>query len=44
MALWAMEPNVTVTPQLQLTLDGVFSGGVGTVSTNNPLWSPQGRV
>ncbi|KAJ3813869.1 glycoside hydrolase family 35 protein [Lentinula aff. lateritia] len=43
-ALWAMEPDVTVTPQLQLTLDGVFSGGVGTVSTNNPLWSLQGRV
>ncbi|KAJ3785437.1 glycoside hydrolase family 35 protein [Lentinula aff. detonsa] len=43
-ALWAMEPNVTVAPQLELTLDGVFSGGVGKVSTNNPPWSPEGRI
>ncbi|KAJ4470950.1 glycoside hydrolase family 35 protein [Lentinula aciculospora] len=42
-ALWAMELDVTVAPQLTLTLDGVFTGGVANVSTNNPLWSPEGR-
>ncbi|KAJ3972272.1 glycoside hydrolase family 35 protein [Lentinula raphanica] len=43
-ALWAMEPNVTIAPQLELTLDGIFRGGIGQVSTNNPAWSPEGRV
>jgi len=42
-ALWAMEPNVTISPQLELTVDGIFAGGVGNISTNNPVWSPVGR-
>ncbi|KAF9073660.1 glycoside hydrolase family 35 protein [Rhodocollybia butyracea] len=42
-ALWAMEPNVTISPQLSLTLDGVFTGGVGNIATNNPVFSPVGR-
>jgi hypothetical protein len=42
-ALWAMEPNVTITPQLELTVDGIFAGGVGNIAINNPVWSPVGR-
>lgn len=41
-ALWAMEPTV-VTPTLQLTVEGVYEGGVGGIETNNPPWSPEGR-
>ncbi|KAE9399468.1 glycoside hydrolase family 35 protein [Gymnopus androsaceus JB14] len=26
-ALWAMEPNVAIKPQLELTVDGIFTGG-----------------
>ena len=42
-ALWAMESNVTISPDLQLTLDGVYDGGVGKVKTDNPGWSSLGR-
>lgn len=42
-ALWAME-NKPVTPNLQLTIDGVFEGGVGGVTTDNPKWSSVGRT
>ncbi|KAJ8517999.1 hypothetical protein ONZ45_g4873 [Pleurotus djamor] len=38
-ALWAMEPNVRISPELHLRLDGVLEGGVGSVSMNNPHWS-----
>ncbi|KAF5364850.1 hypothetical protein D9757_011273 [Collybiopsis confluens] len=41
-ALWSMEP-ITISPQLELTVDGVFRGGTANVTTNNPRWSPQGR-
>ncbi|KAF5386540.1 hypothetical protein D9757_005888 [Collybiopsis confluens] len=41
-ALWAMTPNVTIAPQLQLMVDGVFKGGLN-VTVNNPAWSPEGR-
>ena len=42
-ALWAMESNVTISPDLQLTVDGVYDGGVGEVRTDNPDWSSLGR-
>jgi hypothetical protein len=42
-ALWAMESDVTISPDLQLTLDGVYDGGVGKVKTDNPGWSSLGR-
>ncbi|TFK27561.1 glycoside hydrolase family 35 protein [Coprinopsis marcescibilis] len=42
-ALWAMKPNVTITPQLKLTFDALYDGGVGNVVTNNPRWSSRGR-
>ncbi|KAK7019437.1 hypothetical protein VNI00_018047 [Paramarasmius palmivorus] len=42
-ALWAELPDVAVTPQLSLTLDGIFEGGVDEVVVNNPSWSPEGR-
>ena len=42
-ALWAMEPNVTISPTLELTVDGVLEGGVGGIEVNNPVWSSQGR-
>jgi len=42
-ALWAMIPDVTISPDLQLTLDAVYDGGVGNVVTNNPVWSSAGR-
>ncbi|KAG2357219.1 glycoside hydrolase family 35 protein [Suillus spraguei] len=41
-ALWVMERQA-VTPTLQLTIDGVYEGGVGDIKTNNPPWSPEGR-
>jgi len=37
-----MEP-MTVTPTLQLTVEGVYEGGVGGIETNNPPWSSEGR-
>ncbi|PPQ64157.1 hypothetical protein CVT24_008792 [Panaeolus cyanescens] len=42
-ALWSMTPNVPITPNLQLTLDGVYDGGVGNVKVDNPRWSATGR-
>ncbi|PFH51224.1 glycoside hydrolase family 35 protein [Amanita thiersii Skay4041] len=43
-ALWVMTPGVTISPNLQLTLDAVYEGGVGNVVANNPPWSSSGRV
>ncbi|KDQ25709.1 glycoside hydrolase family 35 protein [Pleurotus ostreatus PC15] len=43
-ALWTMESDVPISPDFQLTLDGVVEGGVGDVKVNNPVWSPEGRV
>ncbi|KAJ6517875.1 glycoside hydrolase family 35 protein [Mycena vitilis] len=42
-ALWSMG-TTAVSPKLQLVLDGVLDGGVSGVKTNNPQWSPTGRV
>ncbi|KAK2463368.1 hypothetical protein APHAL10511_004594 [Amanita phalloides] len=42
-ALWAMEPNVPASPDLQLTLDAVYDGGIDNVVANNPMWSSAGR-
>ncbi|KAM5541245.1 hypothetical protein V8D89_005174 [Ganoderma adspersum] len=36
-ALWALD-NTAVSPSLELVIDGVLDGGVGPVSTNNPVW------
>ncbi|KAF9220869.1 glycoside hydrolase family 35 protein [Gyrodon lividus] len=41
-ALWAMEP-ITISPTLQLIIDGVYEGGVGSIEVNNPGWSAEGR-
>ncbi|KAK1217819.1 hypothetical protein PQX77_019527 [Marasmius sp. AFHP31] len=41
-AVWSMT-DTPVTPQLELTVDGVFDGGVGTIQKNNPVWSAEGR-
>ena len=35
-ALWAMKPNETVAPTLEIVADGFLDGGVGGVATNNP--------
>ncbi|KAJ7885789.1 glycoside hydrolase family 35 protein [Mycena olivaceomarginata] len=42
-ALWSMG-RTAVSPNLQLVLDGVLDGGVPNVTTNNPSWSPVGRI
>ncbi|PPQ66179.1 hypothetical protein CVT24_000156 [Panaeolus cyanescens] len=42
-ALWSMTPDVPVAPNLQLTLDALYDGGVTNVKTDNPRWSPSGR-
>jgi hypothetical protein len=42
-ALWSMG-TTAVSPNLQLVLDGVLDGGVPNVVTNNPPYSPVGRV
>ncbi|KAJ3976779.1 glycoside hydrolase family 35 protein [Lentinula raphanica] len=41
-ALWSME-NVSISPRLNLTIDGIFSGGIAMITTNNPSWSSDGR-
>jgi len=38
-----MEPNVTISPTLEMTVDGVLEGGVGGVEVNNPVWTSEGR-
>ena len=43
-ALWAMEPNVTVSTNLVLEIDGVFEGGVGGILVNNPGWTKRDVV
>ncbi|PBK88407.1 glycoside hydrolase family 35 protein [Armillaria gallica] len=43
-ALWSMETNATITPDLQLSVDAVYEGGPEGVVTNNSRWSPAGRV
>ncbi|KAG6917306.1 hypothetical protein DXG01_003147 [Tephrocybe rancida] len=43
-ALWSTIPGVPVTPNLQLSIDGVYDGGVGGVVTDNPSWSKTGRL
>jgi len=43
-ALWVMEPNIPITPRLQLSVDRVFDGGVGDVPTDNPTWSDSQRM
>ena len=42
-ALWAIESDAMISPDLQLTLDGVYDGGVGKVRTDSPGWSSLGR-
>jgi hypothetical protein len=42
-ALWAMTPNTLIAPNLQLSIDNVYDGGVGAVVTDNPKWSSTGR-
>lgn len=42
-ALWALTPNATVAPDLQLTLDKIVDGGILNVVPNNSKWSPLGR-
>ncbi|KAJ7327585.1 glycoside hydrolase family 35 protein [Mycena albidolilacea] len=42
-ALWSMG-RAAVSPSLQLVLDGVLDGGVPGVKTDNPQWTPVGRV
>ncbi|KAI9568565.1 glycoside hydrolase family 35 protein [Boletus coccyginus] len=41
-ALWAME-STKISPRLELTIDGVYEGGVGSIEPNNPSWSVAGR-
>ncbi|KAJ8507040.1 hypothetical protein ONZ45_g10555 [Pleurotus djamor] len=43
-ALWSMESDVSISPKLQLTLDGFVEGGPGGVKVNNPAWSARGRL
>ncbi|KAG6888527.1 hypothetical protein C0995_007639 [Termitomyces sp. Mi166 len=43
-ALWSMTPGVPITPDLQLTIDNVYDGGVGGIVTDNPPWSNVGRT
>ncbi|RDB14620.1 putative beta-galactosidase A [Hypsizygus marmoreus] len=43
-ALWSMVPGVSVTPDLQLSIDNIYDGGVGGIVTNNPSWSSTGRA
>ncbi|EIW81037.1 hypothetical protein CONPUDRAFT_153587 [Coniophora puteana RWD-64-598 SS2] len=42
-ALWSMEAE-PVSPSVELTLEHVYEGGVGGINTNNPAWSPDGKL
>ncbi|KAJ6612834.1 glycoside hydrolase family 35 protein [Mycena sp. CBHHK59/15] len=42
-ALWSME-ETSVPPDLRLVVDGVYDTGMKKVETNNPGWSPVGRI
>ncbi|KAJ3919581.1 glycoside hydrolase family 35 protein [Lentinula edodes] len=42
-AVWSMESNVAISPQLNLTASSILSGGVTHIEMNNPKWSPEGR-
>ncbi|KIY66929.1 glycoside hydrolase family 35 protein [Cylindrobasidium torrendii FP15055 ss-10] len=35
-ALWAMEEDADIHPELEIMIDGVYDGGVGQVRVNNP--------
>jgi hypothetical protein len=41
LAVWAMD-NKAISPSLELVVDGIVQGGVGTISTNNPGYSSRG--
>ncbi|KAG7089034.1 hypothetical protein E1B28_010744 [Marasmius oreades] len=41
--VWAMTPNVTISPQVRLRVDGVFQGGILNIRKSNPGWSAEGR-
>ncbi|KAH8108699.1 glycoside hydrolase family 35 protein [Phellopilus nigrolimitatus] len=43
-ALWSMLPNGSVSPTLNLEVDGVLEGGVGGIVTNNPGFSSRTQV
>ena len=43
-ALWVMEPNVTVTPTLEVTVDAVLEGGVGGIIPDNPEWTSRASL
>jgi hypothetical protein len=43
-ALWVMTPNVTVSPNLVLSADAFLDGGVGGVTTNNPVWKSRAAL
>ncbi|THH16529.1 hypothetical protein EW146_g4124 [Bondarzewia mesenterica] len=42
-AVWVME-SVAIFPRLNVTVDSVLDGGIGGVVSDNPPWSPMGRV
>ncbi|GJJ10923.1 hypothetical protein Clacol_005152 [Clathrus columnatus] len=40
-ALWALDANQLVSPQLSLVVDDYIEGGVGHIHVNNPPWEPR---
>jgi hypothetical protein len=36
--------NIAVSPTLELTIDGIFEGGVGKIAISNPRWSDRGSI
>ncbi|KIY43874.1 glycoside hydrolase family 35 protein [Fistulina hepatica ATCC 64428] len=43
-ALWTMESNSSVAPDLALEIEGQYEGGVGGIVYNNPGWTSDGRA
>ncbi|KAL5524689.1 hypothetical protein ACEPAF_9834 [Sanghuangporus sanghuang] len=43
-ALWSLLPNATITPTLELAVDGLLEGGVGGIVTNNPGFSARSAI
>ncbi|KAL5482805.1 hypothetical protein ACEPAI_9400 [Sanghuangporus weigelae] len=43
-ALWSMLPDATITPTLELAVDGLVEGGVGGIVTNNPGFSARSAI
>jgi hypothetical protein len=41
--LWSMEAKLNILPKLSVRIEGIYEGGVGTISIENPKWEVRSR-